>query len=801
MAASQRLVAGVSIDERLSVGAYGAVHKAHTSSRRDLRALVVDARLAGESSFQTALFDEQVKSVLTSFDHPAIVPTLSIARTGDELVVVTVGPGRHATVAELLGAANGASRGKLTVEVAGSIVQSVVQALAAAHQRGLVHGAVHARSVAIDDAGHVKLCDFAVGRALTAAVAQGADGQLARGLTGSLPPELVLGEPPSPAGDVFAAGALLFTMLSGEAPPGALRVTPAVEKVVQRALDTDPARRFRDGTELLEALLEAYDDDRWTLADSAELRKLVLGKTPAPVSANEGNLDDDTEDLLASLGSAARNVPLTRPSVDIRAAAVAERQRSGGKAELDALLADLDPKEELTAVDDMPRHRDPISEIIRLDDARTKPRPASPMIPAPRPTPTPAPERPATPERDDFTPLPPPSVGDDSGQLLAAAVRGKAKQRAAAPTVPHKPGRASSPVAADLARDDGRPKRNDEIAALSAIADLDGRVDHTPARPAPAPSARGDSEGEDVAPSPPKAKPKAATVARARPVSAMEPALADDAPPIRLKSRFWPIVWTVLILGGLGAGVFYYLDQKKQRAAAEAKKDEAAKKADQAALEAREAQDDPGNVVINSEPGEAAVYMLLGRTPMDFPHSNASVSLGLPTSQLHIVRIELDSYTPIDMPVPGNLWSLDQGEDKLRVAKLAVPLKVAETDSKGRPKVVLPFQPDRPPPAIEAGPFPPGRGVIHVETTPPNAAVWLWIGSTNNARFDNLVAGRDYEFRVLKDGYLPGYLKISAEEWRAQGTDPKIPLSTAKKEETLTRSVTLTIDPKAPKPK
>ena len=42
------------------------------------------------------------------------------------------------------------------------------------------------------------------------------------------------------------------------------------------------------------------------------------------------------------------------------------------------LLADLDPKEELTAVDDMPpQRRDPISEIIRLDDSRKPAKPAS----------------------------------------------------------------------------------------------------------------------------------------------------------------------------------------------------------------------------------------------------------------------------------------------------------------------------------------------------------------------------------------------------------------------------------------
>ena len=46
----------------------------------------------------------------------------------------------------------------------------------------MIHGAVHPRSVLIDEDGGVRLTDFVVGRALTTAVAQGADSSLWRGL-------------------------------------------------------------------------------------------------------------------------------------------------------------------------------------------------------------------------------------------------------------------------------------------------------------------------------------------------------------------------------------------------------------------------------------------------------------------------------------------------------------------------------------------------------------------------------------------------------------------------------------------
>jgi serine/threonine protein kinase len=786
MAVSQRVVAGVSIDECLSVGAYGAVHKAHTASRRDLRALLVDAKLATDTSFAAALLDDKVKGALTSFDHPSIVPTLSIARTGEELVVVTVGPGRHTTVADLLAGSSGGKGGKLPVELAGAIAQAVVQALAAAHQRGLVHGAVHARSVAIDDAGHVKVCDFAAGRALTEAVARGADPSLLRGLTGSLPPEVALGDPPSAAGDVFAAGALLFTMLTGEAPPGSLRVTPAVERVVQLSLDTDPARRFRDGTELLEALLEAYDDDRWTIADAVELRKLVLGRSPAGAPI-DGNLDDDTEDLLASLGNAAKNVALTRPSIDIRAAAVAERQKTGtGKSGLDALLADLDPKEELTAVDEPVPRRDPISEIIRLDHVPRPPSPSKSAPVKPKTESTTVSEGRALDDRDN-TPLPAPSVGDDSGLL---PVRGKSKQRSGAPTVPAKPQRSSSSVSDDGAR----PKKQDEIAALSAIAGLDG-LDAggggdggdddeaaVEAATAPAPKVR-------AKPAPaPEPKPAAPVVRRARPVSAIDPQLDDAGPNIRLKSRFWPIVWTVLILGGGGAAVYAFMQQKEGISANEKAKQEQQKKNEELEHRLREEQVDPGAIKIRSEPPEATVWLLIGRTPTD--------SIGLPSSMLHQLRVELQGYTHVDTQVPGSNWTGDNAE--ARVANLSVTLTPQVAGKDGKMPPPPPFQPPVVPEAIARGPFPPGRGILHIESEPRGAEVWLWVGTTNTMELSNVPAGKDYELKVLKDGYLPGFIRIAGEEWR-DGGDPKLPINSAPKHSSLERSVTLALDPNAPK--
>jgi serine/threonine protein kinase len=410
--AAEQVIAGVVLSERLAVTMYGEVHRAQFGGGRNLRGLIVDPKMLEEGGFRSALTDANNIASATALDHPNIVPTVGVASAGSEVVVVTRGGGRYVTVQDVITSAKaGKPGGKLPMPVAALIGKSVIEALAAAHRAGVIHGAVHARSVLVDDEGSVKLGDFVVGCALTTAVAQGAESSLWRGLSGYIAPELIVGEAPTPSVDVFAVGALLYAMLSGEVPPGPLRATPAIERLVQRALDTDVKRRYRSASDLLENLLEAMEDDRWELADRGELIR------EAGLSRADSNIDEATEDLLASLGSPT-GIQLQPLQPQPRA------ESPSGKGRLDAMLADLDDNSGLTAIDDPPapfRH-DPISDIIK-SDARRKSALMSARVPS-------------LDDPDDDEPAPAPRPARDSRRENAA----------------------------------------DEIAALQAIDDLDHRA-------------------------------------------------------------------------------------------------------------------------------------------------------------------------------------------------------------------------------------------------------------------------------------------------------------------------------------
>jgi len=735
---------------------YGAIHRAQFAGQRNLRGLVVDPRMLAETAFRLSLTDPGAVATAVALAHKNIVPTVAVEAGGPDVVIVTRGVGRYVTVQDLITAAraNRSQSGKLPIPVAAAIGRSVIEALAAAHKAKVVHGAVHPRSVLIDEDGGVRLGDFVVGRALTTAVAQGADSAMWRGLAGYLAPELVVGEDPTPGADVFAVGAMLFTMLSGEAPPGSLHVTPAVERLVQRALDTDNSRRYRSASDLLENLLEAFEDDRWELADRGEVIKA------AGLSASDTNIDEATEDLLASLGSSPGAVQVTpiRPSIDLRAAAAAHQPSLSGTNRLDALLADLDDAREHTAVDDRPFSRDPISEVIaknpRKSEAIVQPRARVPSLDDP----------------DDETPLPPPGRDSETDVLRS------------------------------------RPNTGDEAAAMNALAGLD-----EPARRVSTAAEQAAHAAEQVAHAASKLEQATKRVEAAAEVTARRsqptpvartPAVdipqIEDLPPVRLKSRALGIISLLIVAGGAVGFYFIYKNQQERTAAQEAKAEQARKDADERTRQAREALADPGTITVTVKPSEASVWLKLGRTNLD--------TMVLSSNQLHRLRIELEGYQAVDTEVVAASW---EGKGEAKKAKVSVTLKAAGIDKKTKKPAIVPL-PALPPNLAEQTGFTPGEGPVHIETSPPGAEVWLLIGFANTGVRFPTIAGRAYELRALAEGCKPGYASITADEWRDPKDDPRAPIDMAKKKDTIEKHIDLAglvgglvgeCDPKKPAPK
>jgi Protein kinase domain len=237
-----------------------------------------------------------------------------------------------------------------------------------------------------------------------------------------------------------------------------------------------------------------------------------------------------------------------------------------------------------------------------------------------------------------------------------------------------------------------------------------------------------------------------------------------QAPRVRHPRLLLWIGLTVFALAGLGTVLYSQTDlfdpgrrQAEERAAESERK--------QAIARHQAAQPVSGELVISAAEADAAVWLLLGRTPVD--------SLPLSAAMVHELRLEHEGYRPLDVRVTGYQWKDTDGALRADVAAELEP---------GKPRSALPAFP--PAPAGTPPPGPRGRGVVHVSSTPSGAQVWLLIGFTPRATVAGLEAGRDYEFKVLKDGFRPGFAAVRSDEWYLSGPDG--PLNTS-----LAREVTL----------
>jgi eukaryotic-like serine/threonine-protein kinase len=107
-------------------------------------------------------------------------------------------------------------RGRLSPELAASVIEPVLAVLAAAHRGGLVHRDVKPENVLLSDDGVIKVADFGLARAVAAV--GGTQSGVVFGTAAYVAPEQVERGRTDPRSDVYSAGIVLWELLTGHPP-------------------------------------------------------------------------------------------------------------------------------------------------------------------------------------------------------------------------------------------------------------------------------------------------------------------------------------------------------------------------------------------------------------------------------------------------------------------------------------------------------------------------------------------------------------------------------------------------------
>jgi eukaryotic-like serine/threonine-protein kinase len=252
------------VGEKIGEGSFFAVYRGRdTQSGRAVAIKIVSDEHAGDREFAERLQAEALAAA--RLDHPHIVAVYDAWVEG----------GRVAIASEFVRGIDLKERVRrvapFPLAVAIDIAAAVSEALEYAASQGLSHGDLRPENILVTPEGQVKLADFGVG----AAVCASSRLQMSALLHSAhyLPPEVAQGKAPSAPSDVYAVGAILFEMLSGQPPfqadtpfaiavkhlhepPPSLRrqnagVPKAVEGIVLKCLQKDPAARYPNPAALL----------------------------------------------------------------------------------------------------------------------------------------------------------------------------------------------------------------------------------------------------------------------------------------------------------------------------------------------------------------------------------------------------------------------------------------------------------------------------------------------------------------------------------------------------------------------
>jgi len=266
------------IIEMVGAGGMGEVYRARDTTLGREVAIKVLPSIFSRDADRLRRFEQEARAA-AGLNHPNI---LSIHQFGTQ-------DGAPYIVSEFLEGETlrvSLQRGPLPVDRAIDYTLQMVRGLSAAHQKGIVHRDLKPENLFVTSSGWLKILDFGLAKlrrpeefAEAAEAMTGGSSTvpgIIMGTVGYMSPEQVRGQQVDHRSDIFALGSIFYEMLSGErafrgsTPADTLsailtrepsplagtnsKITPPLDRIIERCLKKDPSGRFQSADDLGSAL-------------------------------------------------------------------------------------------------------------------------------------------------------------------------------------------------------------------------------------------------------------------------------------------------------------------------------------------------------------------------------------------------------------------------------------------------------------------------------------------------------------------------------------------------------------------
>jgi len=270
------------VQSLVGAGGMGEVYRAHDRRLRREVAIKVLPRFVSSDPDRLRRFEQEARAA-AALNHPNILAVYQLGTyEGTPYLVSELLDGE--TLRQQL------QRGRLPVRRAIDCDVQIARGLAAAHEKGITHRDLKPENLFVAKDGRVKILDFGLAKLTRSdsnpshtapTLSSETDPGIVMGTVGYMAPEQVRGQTADHRADIFAFGAILYEVLTGqrafrkptsvetmnaiinEEPASLSSLAPgvplALQRIVQRCLEKSPEQRFQSAHDLAFAL-EALSD-------------------------------------------------------------------------------------------------------------------------------------------------------------------------------------------------------------------------------------------------------------------------------------------------------------------------------------------------------------------------------------------------------------------------------------------------------------------------------------------------------------------------------------------------------------
>ena len=292
------------LQERVGTGGMARVYRAiDTNLDRAVAIKILHEHLSDDPSFKER-FEREAK-LIASLNHPNIVQIYDFnwfERDGYPVyyMVMPFLPGK--TLAETLDDLTEAGE-RMSHDNVLRLALELSDALGYAHTAGMIHRDVKPANIILNERGQAVLTDFGIARLIESSrLTQ--DG-ISTGTPAYMSPEQATGLPGDARSDLYALGAILFELLTGQPPysddngmslmlkhlnaPVPLitdtlpQASPELDELIAKALAKRPADRFQTAAEFSDALKTAFLGSLVTVLPVLTSTRATATQTMAPV--------------------------------------------------------------------------------------------------------------------------------------------------------------------------------------------------------------------------------------------------------------------------------------------------------------------------------------------------------------------------------------------------------------------------------------------------------------------------------------------------------------------------------------